>query len=447
MNKAFLLCAIAVTASLFAPSLRAQQQCDTADRPSCVDDNSVVFCNSANQFEIRTCAELGSPNAQCGLVPCSGFRSSDCETQPIFGCVAVEGEPCLGAAKIFYSQDSVFEQHHLGLVSCAEGLACLGEGDFVRGFTDVCGPPPSDLEISECQPRLDDATDPTGCYGPIRDETFSTTKYETWCAEGVRDGSFANPTGVLTPFVMDCSSMGSVMGCSEGSIGEPTCEPLCFPPFGVCDPSTNIAYNCPRNSVITGLEYNARFCGDGECVQPDQEAVCVAGPPDPGGEGEGEPPADCTNTCQFAGDDECDDGRPGAASDLCGVGTDCFDCDGQVLECSNTCQFARDGVCDDARGDAAVCDLGTDCDDCDGTPTPPPPNEGEGEGGPAPTEGEGENPIDDDNEDPPRDDDDRGSDDQAGASSGCGAAPTAATSGLAGLVAVLAAVKRRRRSS
>jgi hypothetical protein len=34
----------------------------------------------------------------------------------------------------------------------------------------------------------------------------------------------------------------------------------------------------------------------------------------------------CDDTCEFAFDDECDDGRAGAVTDLCDLGTDCFDC-------------------------------------------------------------------------------------------------------------------------
>ncbi len=34
----------------------------------------------------------------------------------------------------------------------------------------------------------------------------------------------------------------------------------------------------------------------------------------------------CTDICEFAKDGECDDGRPGAATDYCTFGTDCTDC-------------------------------------------------------------------------------------------------------------------------
>lgn len=34
----------------------------------------------------------------------------------------------------------------------------------------------------------------------------------------------------------------------------------------------------------------------------------------------------CTNTCRYANDRECDDGRPGAHTSLCAYGSDCNDC-------------------------------------------------------------------------------------------------------------------------
>ncbi len=34
----------------------------------------------------------------------------------------------------------------------------------------------------------------------------------------------------------------------------------------------------------------------------------------------------CTDTCEFAGDEDCDDGGPNSDFDLCPYGTDCTDC-------------------------------------------------------------------------------------------------------------------------
>jgi len=70
----------------------------------------------------------------------------------------------------------------------------------------------------------------------------------------------------------------------------------------------------------------------------------------------------CTNTCQYASDDVCDDGGLGSTLSYCDYGSDCFDCDKRPeteLACSNTCITANDGVCQNYD-----CEFGTDCADC-----------------------------------------------------------------------------------
>jgi hypothetical protein len=39
-----------------------------------------------------------------------------------------------------------------------------------------------------------------------------------------------------------------------------------------------------------------------------------------------QPQATCDDTCRFANNGECDDGREGSDTDVCGAGTDCADC-------------------------------------------------------------------------------------------------------------------------
>jgi hypothetical protein len=34
----------------------------------------------------------------------------------------------------------------------------------------------------------------------------------------------------------------------------------------------------------------------------------------------------CSNSCQFAGNGDCDDGGPGSVTSACDFGTDCADC-------------------------------------------------------------------------------------------------------------------------
>lgn len=50
----------------------------------------------------------------------------------------------------------------------------------------------------------------------------------------------------------------------------------------------------------------------------------------------------CSNTCRYANDGECDDGRPGGATAVCEPGTDCADC-GRLPEPARGC--GADGAC------------------------------------------------------------------------------------------------------
>ena len=112
----------------------------------------------------------------------------------------------------------------------------------------------------------------------------------------------------------------------------------------------------------------------------------------------------CTNVCtgapQYAVDDECDDGGPGAGYDLCEYGSDCLDCGGPRCgnsslstsydyegappfppspsmppvppgcSCNSSCvgnpEYSGDGVCDDGGpgADYNECAYATDCLDC-----------------------------------------------------------------------------------
>lgn len=87
----------------------------------------------------------------------------------------------------------------------------------------------------------------------------------------------------------------------------------------------------------------------------------------------------CMSTCPYADDGECDDGGEGSDTSVCSYGTDCGDCgarddaDEHYAEpepsggqCTNTCTYANDGDCDDGGpgADYSLCDYGTDCGDC-----------------------------------------------------------------------------------
>jgi hypothetical protein len=79
---------------------------------------------------------------------------------------------------------------------------------------------------------------------------------------------------------------------------------------------------------------------------------------DVGDDGDDGPGQLCSDSCQYAGDGECDDGGPGAAYDVCAYGTDCADCG------------PRDPI-----GPGCTCDTGASCQagcvcdpDCGGQP-------------------------------------------------------------------------------
>lgn len=89
-------------------------------------------------------------------------------------------------------------------------------------------------------------------------------------------------------------------------------------------------------------------------------AVSACGP------GAGPDDGSCDNSCRYANDGECDDGRPGADYNLCDYGTDDADCDascgdsspgGSCIEAgsSTNCLQSSLGCCE---GDVCLTDTG-----------------------------------------------------------------------------------------
>ena len=69
--------------------------------------------------------------------------------------------------------------------------------------------------------------------------------------------------------------------------------------------------DCPGN-LSCGCPPSNPSCLFPGCLDPNE----IASPPAPG----------CSNSCQFAGDGDCDDGGPNSSFSLCDIGTDCADC-------------------------------------------------------------------------------------------------------------------------
>ncbi|MBL6990490.1 MAG: trypsin-like peptidase domain-containing protein [Bacteriovoracaceae bacterium] len=108
---------------------------------------------------------------------------------------------------------------------------------------------------------------------------------------------------------------------------------------------------------------SCRYANDGVCDDGRPGApynVCAAGTD----ENDCSAAPDTSNSCRYANDGVCDDGRPGAPYNVCAAQTDENDC--ASLSENNTCRYAHDGECDDGRPGAAynVCDFGTDTADC-----------------------------------------------------------------------------------
>ena len=123
--------------------------------------------------------------------------------------------------------------------------------------------------------------------------------------------------------------------------------------------------------VLSGTLFNGHGEGSMEVFGPGGYGMVATWVADIGGESPGVP--ECDDTCEFAFDDECDDGRAGAVTDLCLPGTDCADCGpidfgGGGGGPDDSCEFAFDGECDDSRPGAVTdfCAPGTDSSDCEG---------------------------------------------------------------------------------
>ncbi len=74
-------------------------------------------------------------------------------------------------------------------------------------------------------------------------------------------------------------------------------------------------------------------------------------------------PSTGADSCQYANDGECDDGRLGALTSVCDPGTDETDC---ANVDPTVCLTTDDGYCDDGRpgAESSKCAAGTDEADC-----------------------------------------------------------------------------------
>lgn len=85
-------------------------------------------------------------------------------------------------------------------------------------------------------------------------------------------------------------------------------------------PATTSGAQPQGNGVVMAPPYQT-----GQGAQPIAPAPNTSAPPPPTST-PAPTSAACVNTCRFANNGECDDGRPNSDTDMCDSGTDCGDC-------------------------------------------------------------------------------------------------------------------------
>ena len=163
----------------------------------------------------------------------------------------------------------------------------------------------------------------------------------------------------------ECQSWGPGYICHHGACSPPRCsdETDCAQgpcsPDGYCDgiePSTDTEDSVDEG---TGAD-DSPMTGGVEMLEPNLDM------PEPV-----QGPNLCSEQCPLARNGLCDDGGPGAISDLCRFGSDCGDCGvrptpSERWVCVNGCADVPNGVCEDGGPNAVTndCALGADCADC-----------------------------------------------------------------------------------
>jgi hypothetical protein len=253
-------------------------------------------------------------------------------------------------------------------------IAALGRGADARCacvMTPAEGCSAAKTRIGDCLrqavPAADAASFPT-CAGAFLNQYNACVSRDGECRDAIiiapecdSELDAAREACELPPAAQSClDTGGTAPGSSLSPVGDPT-----TPDGGVPTPGNGVTI--PANGGPMPPEG----------MSPDEVPTPGGGEPNTNPPGTG-----CSNECAYAGDGACDDGGPGAAFDVCPLGSDCDDCgarDGETpppgeepspnppsASCSNECAFAGDGACDDGGPGAAfdLCPLGTDCDDC-----------------------------------------------------------------------------------
>jgi hypothetical protein len=125
---------------------------------------------------------------------------------------------------------------------------------------------------------------------------------------------------------------GAVPSCAEAAVRNYT---SCLQRQGQCTSDGLVNAECDTAFVTArsncALDPSVIACFGGEAPANVPPGDDPPGDDLPGDDPPGDDPPPpglpgCTDTCFWADDDECDDGRPGAFTSACDPGTDCADC-------------------------------------------------------------------------------------------------------------------------
>jgi len=332
----------AAAASTFLAA--AQVQVISAPQVSTTVGNGVCI-NTCNYVSDNDCDDggHGSEYGICDIctdcVDCGPRDAATCASSP--PAPTQSGFTCLEFCN--YSSDNDCDDGGYG----SEYAVCA-----ICTDCDDCGPRPS-YACTASPPPLPSGS--PGCYNSCWHSSDND------CDDGGAGSEYG-----LCDRCHDCDDCGPRPASQCVSAGYPPAPPTNLPP--VCIDNCNYASDNDCDDGGHGSEYAVcDICSDCADCGPRPASIC-SGSGGGGGGGGG-----CTNTCNYASDNDCDDSGPGSEYSMCALGTDCVDCGprgggggGTGNGCSDTCYHASDNDCDDggSGSEYGLCDVCTDCDDC-----------------------------------------------------------------------------------
>ncbi|MEO8178728.1 MAG: hypothetical protein ABI895_07840 [Deltaproteobacteria bacterium] len=295
---------------------------------ACATDSDCADGQSCTTF-----ADIDGPFGDALGGPQNGYCSRSCNTDA--ECQAADpGAICLGPGNglnyCFASCD---------VTAPSFPAQCNGRDDL------TCIPVSLDFSRSYCAPACHDdaACAPRFCSlatGLCQDEQPTGKPIGAGCATGdeCAGGGCVSLHGQPSACTGLCT-FGSTAGCGVAA-GAVLRDAACLDTAlgsglgpGLCTELCDVAADCEQQAagwVCTPwpldvvLDYALTFARVGFCE------LAAGGSGGGGGGGAGGAGAGgtgkCTEECLYSSDGDCDDGGPGALTDICLLGTDCFDC-------------------------------------------------------------------------------------------------------------------------